>query len=350
MTNPSPPPPSTTLLLNAADVARVIYMDDVIACVADAFRAYHRGEAQMPAKSYVTLPEHDGDFRSMPARVGDAVGVKWVNVHAKNPTAFGMPTVLATLVLGDVRTGFPIAVMDATLITAYRTAASAAAATDALSRKDARTLGVVGAGGQAAYQIAAVSRVRSFETLVIADARPEAAEALAARVRAAKPAFGVVTGTVQEAAGCDVVVTLTPVRDPIVQREWIRPGTHINAMGADAPGKEELDPFVLRAAKIYVDDWEQASHSGEINVPLEEGIITREHVKGSLGALLAGDVEGRTSDADITIFDSTGLAIQDAAVGHLVYRRAMAESIGVPFRFSPGGPVKVPDVLAELRA
>lgn len=342
-------PPQTTLLLNAADVARVLRMDDVITVVADAFRAHARGEAQMPAKSYILLPERQGDFRSMPAQVGDAAAVKWVNVHPRNPTEYGMPSVLATLILGDVETGFPLAVMDATLITAYRTAASAAAATNALARKDAATLGIIGAGGQAAFQIAAVSRVRNFTKLVIADARPEAANALAERVRAMKPAFTVVTGTIQEAAGCDVIVTITPVAEPIVQREWIRAGTHINAMGADAPGKEELDPFILRAARIFVDDWEQASHSGEINVPLEEGTITKEHVVGSLGALLQSSVPGRLSESDITIFDSTGLAIQDAAVAKLVYERAVKENIGANFRFSPGGDVKAPDVLAELR-
>lgn len=342
-------PPTSTLLLNAADVANVLRMDDVIEVVADAFRAYHRGEAQMPPKSYILLPDVKGDFRSMPAFVGDAAAVKWVNVHPRNPTEYGMPSVLATLILGDKETGFPLAVMDATLITAYRTAASAAAATDALARKDSTTLGIIGAGGQSAFQIAAVSRVRKFTKIVISDARPEAAKALAERVLAQKPNFEVVTGTIQDAAGCDVIVTVTPVSEPIVQREWIRAGTHINAMGADAPGKEELDPFILRAAKIYVDDWEQASHSGEINVPLEEGIIKQEDVKGGLGALLAGAIEGRTTAADITIFDSTGLAIQDAAVGKLVYERAVKAGIGQKFRFSPGGDIKTPDVLAELK-
>lgn len=336
-----------TLLLDAAQVAGLMRMDDVIRVVADAFRAHHRGDAQMPPKSYILLPQHEGDFRSMPAQVGEAAAVKWVNVHPRNPSR-GLPSVLATLILGDVHTGFPLAVMDATLITAYRTAASAAAAADALARPEARTLGVIGAGGQAPYQLAAVSRVRPFRRVVIADARPEAARALVEQVALHRPPFEVVDGSLEQAAGCDVVVTITPVHRPVVRCDWIRPGAHVCAMGADAPGKQELDPAILRASRLYVDDWEQASHSGEINVPLATGDLSADQVIGSLGALLDGAIEGRRTDADVTVFDSTGLAIQDAAVGRLVYERALEAGIGKRFRFSPGDGVAPRNVLDEL--
>lgn len=348
MTTSAPIVPGTTLLLNAVDVARVMRLADVIRVVEDAFCAYHRGEAQMPPKSYVYVPEHHGDFRSMPARVGEAAAVKWVNVHPRNPVEFGIASVQAMLVLGDIRSGVPLSVMDATLITAARTAASAAVATRALAREDSESLGVIGAGGQAPFQLAAVAKARRFRRVIIADVRREAAESLARRVRERRPTFDVVTGTLEQAASCDVLVTVTPVSTPAVNRDWIRPGTHINAMGADAPGKQELDPRILLDARVFVDDWEQASHSGEINVPLEKGLLTREQITGTLGEVLCSDAPGRTSDEDITVFDSTGLAIQDAAVGRLVYDAAMSEGLGTPFRFQPGDGVRVPDVLREL--
>ncbi|HWG91435.1 MAG TPA: ornithine cyclodeaminase family protein [Candidatus Thermoplasmatota archaeon] len=344
------PTHTTTRLLSAADVIRCLNMDEAIAAVEDAFLSYQKGEAQMPPKSYIDIPEFNGDFRSMPARVGGAASVKWVNVHADNPGKHGMPTVLATLILGDPATGFPLAVMDATLLTAYRTAAAAAVATKYLAREDAKTLGVIGAGGQSAYQIAAITRVRNFTEVVISDARPEAAKALAERVARHNPKFKVRVGTVQEAAGCDVLTTVTPVHKPIVQREWVKPGTHINAIGADAPGKEELDPAILWGATIILDDWEQATHSGEVNVPLHDGMLKREQIRGTIGALIAGAIKGRGSREEITIFDSTGLAIQDAAVARLVYAQAVKQNLGTEFRFAPVGDMKVPDVLDELRA
>lgn len=340
--------PTTTLLLNAVDVALLMKLDDVSRVVHDAFCSLHRGEAQMPPKSYVYVPEYQGDFRSMPARVGDASAVKWVNVHPNNPAVFGIPSVQGMLILGDNRTGFPLAVMDATLLTSGRTAASAAVATRALARPDARTLGIVGAGGQAPWQLSAVVKTRPFHRVLVADVREEAARDLVERVRARRPGFGVETASIEEAAGCDVLITVTPVKQPVILREWIRPGTHINAMGADAPGKQELDPRILNDSRVFVDEWEQAQHSGEINVPLTTGQWSRERLAGTLGAVLCNGAPGRISDRDITVFDSTGLAIQDAVVGRLVYEAALERGVGTPFRFQPGDGIRVPDVLREL--
>jgi len=123
-------------------------------------------------------------------------------------------------------------------------------------------------------------------------------------------------------AGQGILVTLTPSRKPIIKKEWIMPGTHINAIGADAPGKEELDPSILKEARIFIDDWAQASHSGEINVPLQKGIIKKRDIAGSLGDVIAGKKKGRLNDSQITVFDSTGLAVQDLYVAHLVYQKA----------------------------
>lgn len=337
-----------TLLLSAHEVAQCLDLDEAIAAVEAAFRAYHRKEAAMPPKSYVALPEFGGDMRSMPARVGNAVTVKWVNSHPGNPQKHGLPTVMGALILSDPATGFPLAVMDATLLTAYRTGAAAAVATRLLARQDARTLGVVGSGIQASYQIAAISHVRSLKRIVLADARPGVAEALAERVRARAPGIEVKVGTLAEAAAQDIVCTLTPVMTPIVERDWVQNGAHINALGADAAGKQELDADLLGDAVIVVDDWEQATHSGEVNVPLSQGMLRREHIRGTLGAVLEAAIPGRTSEGEITVFDSTGLAIQDAAVARAVYERALKAGLGTRIDLVRSSASKH-DVLDQMR-
>lgn len=337
----------STLLLSSAQVAQCLRIDEAIRAVESAFRSYHRKEAQMPPKSYIDLSEHGGDVRSMPARVGDSVSVKWVCSHPKNPQLHGLPTVIGTLILTDPATGFPQSVMDATLLTAFRTGAAAAVATRTLAREDARSLGIVGAGTQAAYNVAGISHVRDLQRVVLADMRPDVAEALVLRIRAHAPGLDVRFGTVAEAAAQDIVSTITPVHKPIVRREWIEDGAHVNALGADAAGKQELDPEILGDAIIVVDDWEQATHSGEINVPLSMGHIRREHIRGTLGAILEKAIPGRTSRSEITVFDSTGLAIQDAAVARVVYERAKKEGLGTHVDLV-GAATPIADVLDQM--
>lgn len=337
----------STLLLSSTDVAKCLRMDEAIRAVESAFRLYHRKEAEMPPKSYVSLDDR-GDVRSMPARVGRAVCVKWVCSHPGNPERHGLPTVIGTLVLTDAATGFPLSVMDAGLLTAFRTGAAAAVATNALARSDATSLGIVGAGIQAAFQVAGISHVRHLQRIVISDARLAAAEALAARVRAHAPHLDVRAGTLQEAAAQDIVCTLTPVHKPIVKGEWIESGAHVNALGADAAGKQELDPAILADAIIVVDDWEQATHSGEVNVPISTGELRREHIRGTLGAVLEKAIPGRSSPREITVFDSTGLAIQDAAVALVVYERALEMGLGTRADLV-GSTVATPDVLGQMR-
>lgn len=338
----------STLLLSAEEIARCLHVEEAIRAVEDAYRAYHRKEAAMPPKSYVDLPEHGGDVRSMPARVGNSVAVKWVNSHPNNPERHGLPTVIGTLILTDPTTGWPLAIMDATTLTAFRTGAGAAVATRILARPDAASLGIVGAGTQASYQIAAISHVRSLTRVVVSDVRHGAAEKLAARVKEHAAAIDVVAGSTEQAAGCDIVSTLTPSHKPIVKREWIANGTHVNALGADAAGKQELDPDILGDAVVVVDDWGQATHSGEVNVPLAAGILRPEHIRGTLGAILENAIPGRTKAKEITVFDSTGLAIQDAAVARVVFERAQREGLGTRIDLVKVGS-KLPDVLAQMR-
>ncbi len=321
-----------TLLLDYEDVEENAEMAEVIVAVEEAFDAYEADRVQMPAKSYIELPEYNGDFRSMPAYMDagewDAAGIKWVNVHTDNPEEYDLPTVMGTMIYSDAENAFPLAIMDGTSLTQKRTGAAAAVATDHLAVEDASSLGIVGAGVQSYTQLEAISTVRDIETVIVSDKREKAIERFVGRFG---DEFDVREGSIAEAASCDVLSTVTPVRSPIVSADDLGEDTHVNAMGADAPGKSELDADILTAAKLVIDDYEQCTHSGEINVPWSEGILSAEDIYGELGEIVADKRPGRTSEDGVTVFDSTGLAIQDVATAHVVYERANENDNGTPF-------------------
>ena len=319
-----------TLLLGPTAVSESVELETVIEAVEAAFGADARGDAQMPAKSYIDLPQYDGDFRSMPAHVDtgewEAAGVKWVNSHAENPRRHGLPTVMGTMVYSDPETAVPLALLDGTTLTRLRTGAAAAVATRHLAPTDASSLGLVGAGVQSHTQLEAIAQVRDIRTVVVTDVDEAAVETFQARF---DPAFDVRAGSVEEAAACDVVSTTTPVREPVVER--VGESTHVNAMGADAAGKQELRGEILRDGTLVVDDREQCIHSGELNVPYSEGLLTEDDIHADLGDVVTDRLSDPPDPDDVTVFDSTGLAIQDIAAAHAVYERATAEGRGTPF-------------------
>lgn len=319
-----------TLLLGPTAVSESVELETVIEAVEAAFGADARGDAQMPAKSYIDLPQYDGDFRSMPAHVDtgewEAAGVKWVNSHAENPRRHGLPTVMGTMVYSDPETAVPLALLDGTTLTRLRTGAAAAVATRHLAPTDASSLGLVGAGVQSHTQLEAIAQVRDIRTVVVTDVDEAAVETFQARF---DPAFDVRAGSVEQAAACDVVSTTTPVREPVVER--VGESTHVNAMGADAAGKQELRGEILRDGTLVVDDREQCIHSGEMNVPYSEGLLTEDDIHADLGDVVTDRLSDPPDPDDVTVFDSTGLAIQDIAAAHAVYERATAEGRGTPF-------------------
>jgi alanine dehydrogenase len=319
-----------SLVLTGSEVMQVLDMDLALAAVADAFRAYGEGRVNMPPKAYLILAQ--GDFRAMYGEIflpeAHICGLKWVNVHPHNP-ARGLLTVMAKILLNDPETGMEFADLDGTHVTDFRTGAAGGLAAKYLARPEASRLGLIGAGAQARTQVAAIVKVRPIREIVVFNRHLEHARGLAAELSAA---HGVKVRAVTEAqeavTGMDIVVTTTPSTSPVVRREWVSPGTHLNAIGADAAGKQELDPDILKAARVVVDDWAQASHSGEINVALAQGEITPEHIYGSLGEIVAGKKSGRGSPGEITVFDSTGLIIQDLALGYAVYLQARERGLG----------------------
>lgn len=318
------------LILTQKEIQKLLPLKEikrVIKAVEKAFFDYGEGEVQMPAKLYLDFKEFQGDLRIMPAfsETLKMAGTKIVNVHPENPKK-GLKTVMATILLNDPKTGIPLALMDGTWITALRTGAASAVATKYLAKKEAETLGVVGAGFQALTQIAAISKIKKLKEILVYDIKKEVV--LNLKKILAKEKIEIREGSLKEVCQKEILVTTTPSREPIVKDQWILPGTHINAIGADAKGKEELEPEILKRAKIVIDDWQQAIHSGEINVPLEKGIISEKDIYASLGEIVTAKKLGRENDEEITIFDSTGLAIQDLYTAELVFRLAKKKKIG----------------------
>ncbi|TBR19634.1 alanine dehydrogenase [bacterium] len=318
-----------TLILNNRQVKKLIDMPSVLKVVEDVFRSHAKGLVQMPPKIYLHLDKYSGDFRAMPAYIQrqKVSGLKWVNVHPKN-RRFGLPAVMAVIILSDPKTGFPLAVMDGTEITNLRTGAAGGIAAKFLARKNSSVIALVGCGVQARTQLLALKELFRIEKVFIWGCKPQHAKKFLKDMRY----LGLSIEIKQNIADCvkdaDIIATTTPSRKPIVKFEWIKKGVHINAIGADAKGKEELDPKILKNARIVVDDKRQAAHSGEINVPLSKGLLKERNIYAELGQIINGKKKSRVKNDEITVFDSTGLAIQDMAVADYVYKKALKHKIG----------------------
>lgn len=279
----------------------------------------------MPPKVYLDFEAHAGDLRAMPSAMDDVAGIKWVNSHPRNPERHGLPAVMGVYILSDPANAYPLAIMDGTLLTALRTGAAAAVASRHLSVPP-KTMGFVGCGVQSRFLLSAHRAVFGDTFTVLAnDLRDAAAVAFVAEVEA----LGLEARSVntQSAAGADVVNTATPGSTVAVRSAWVAEGAHVNAMGADAPGKQELESSLLERAQVVIDEPYQATHSGEINVPLAEGRFQASALAGTLGEVIAGRAD--VDRGRLTLFDSTGLAVQDLAVARTLFRSAEAKGVGL---------------------
>ena len=294
---------SSIPFFSGSQVREAVSPERALEAVRDAFVAYARGEWTMPPKVYV--PAYPaGDFRAMPALGGGHALLKWVTSFPGNP-AHGLPTVTGLVLLSDATNGMLEAVLDAGAVTALRTGAAAVLAAETLGRADAETAAVIGAGvnGEAAAQTFAARGRR----VLLWDVDPARATAVAERI-------GAEGATSREAAlAADLLATVTPGREIVLGEGSLQPGQHASLMGADGPGKAEIAVEELARVRVFCDDWEQASHNGDLMHAVEAGLLTRDDVT-QLGDVLAATAEGRRSDDDATVFDSTGLAIQDLAI------------------------------------
>jgi len=291
-------------VLNHDAVLSAVSAVDAIDQVRDAFLRHHRGEWVMPAKVYLDSPPY-GDFRAMPARGGDLAMLKWIASFPGNPQSAGLPAVMGMVCISDARTALPLALLDAAAVTALRTGAVAAVAAQALAKEEARSVGIVGCGLHGAWTARCLAAA-GYGPGVCFDPRADAAQALADEL-------GWRTGTLAEALDTDIINCVTPGHRVVIDAKDLRPGMHLNMLGADGPGKAEASVGAVASCALFCDEWAQASHGGELTGAVEAGLVTRDDVT-DLGAVLAGDAPGRPGPASVTLFDSTGLAIQDLAI------------------------------------
>jgi ornithine cyclodeaminase/alanine dehydrogenase-like protein (mu-crystallin family) len=290
-------------VFGARDVELAVPPAAAVEAVRNAFIAHYRGEWTMPPKVYVTnYPA--GDFRAMPALGAGHALLKWVTSFPGNP-ARGLPTVTGVVLLSDAENGELEAVFDAGAVTALRTGAAAVLAAETLGRTDAATAAVVGAGVNG--RAAARTFVARGRPVVLWDVDAERARGAAEELGAS------VAGSPGEALAADLLVTVTPGHEVLLGDGSLASGQHVSLMGADGPGKAEISATELARTRMFCDDWEQASHGGELAAAVAAGLVTESDV-GRFGGVLAGDEEGRRDAAEITTFDSTGLAIQDLAI------------------------------------
>jgi len=319
-------------ILSREDVRRALPMRQAIEAMKGAFSQLSAGQADVPLRVALQVPGHNGLTLFMPAYLADddRMAVKIVSVFNDNP-AKGLPLIHALVVVVDATTGSPAAVMDGTYLTALRTGAASGAATDLLSREDARIVAVFGAGVQGRTQLEAVCAVRPIQEAWVYDVMPERAVDYASEMSRRLSLPVQVAGAPAEAVQrADVICTATTASAPVFEDADVRSGTHINAVGAYTPEMQEIPVETVQRAKIVIDHREASlAEAGDLLIPLERGLITEDHMYAELGQIAAGRKPGRTSSDEVTLFKSVGVAVQDVAAAAAVLEAARRRNLGI---------------------
>lgn len=319
-------------LVDQEAVAELLPMRDCIEAVREALTALGRGEAVQPLRSVMWLPDHSGALGMMPGYLGDpkVLGMKVVSVFPGNEGT-DLDSHQGMVVLFEPDTGRPAALVDATEITAVRTAAASGVATDALARADARSLALLGSGTQARTHLEAMAVVRNLEEVRVWSRTPGHAERFADAHRHRIDAHLQVSGSAEEAVRqADIVCTTTSAATPILEGAWLMAGCHVNAAGSSVPFTRELDGEAVRRGRLFVDRRESTlSEAGDFLLAAEDGVVDPGHIVAEIGEVLAGTHPGRTGDEEMTLFESTGLAVEDLAAARLVYVRALEAGVGL---------------------
>lgn len=322
-----------TLILGRSDMVGLLSPAEYVAGVEQAYRMHGEGRFSMEPKSHIVLEKYPGEWEAMPSYIEEpeAAACKWVSIREQNRERFGLPTVFSILIYTHPETGFPLAICDGSHHTVMRTGAAAAVSAKWLARKDSKVLAIVGAGHMSEGTLATCNEVFAWERVNVWSRSQATLDSFLESQRPKYPALDIRGSRELEevVTGADVVVTVTPARGPIVKDAWIKPGTHIAAIGADKKGDQELEGTILQRARVFVDDIRQCRNDGEINVPLSRGLIKEADLAGEIGEVVVGRKEGRLTDDDITVFDSTGIALQDSATVPLEYERAVAAGVGI---------------------
>jgi ornithine cyclodeaminase/alanine dehydrogenase-like protein (mu-crystallin family) len=325
------------LILNHDDVVELLPMKECIAVMREALTKLARGEVYQPLRTIVRPADAAGVMGLMPSYVGGeqaAYGLKTVCVFPGNP-AQGKDAHQGAVLLFSAETGELLALMNASAITAIRTAAVSGVATDLLAREDARDLAIIGAGVQARTHLKAIAEVRSIERCRVVSRNMDHARQLADEM-SASVAFAIQpVQSVEEAVnGADVIATVTNAKEPVVRRQWISDGVHLNVVGSSTPHAREVDTATMAASALFVDRRESTiNEAGDYLFAMREGLIGPDHIRAELGEVLTGEKPGRTSPEEITLFKSLGLAVEDLAAANYLYRKAKDLNAGVWVEF-----------------
>lgn len=319
------------LLLDEATVRQLLPMEDLIDTMSSALGAFSRREVTQPLRTVLEVGEKKAFYGVMPAYLPTvpALGTKLVTVFGSNAER-GLPSHLALIVLLSPETGELLALVDGRYITEARTAAVSAVSVQHLAKADAPVLAVIGSGVQARSHVEAIARVRRLKEIRAWSPTKAKLDAFISEMHEHTTASLTAAGSAREAVtGADIVVLVTASKVPVIQSEWIADGTHICAVGACRPTEREMDPALVARAELYVDSREGAlKEAGDIVLAMKEGVIDASHIRGELGEVVNGTLQGRTSDRSVTIFKSLGMAVEDVAAAALVYRRAIDRGIG----------------------
>lgn len=326
-----------TLLLQKEEVRRLISMKEVIATVEEAYKAFNSGQVLQPPYIGIDLPGHRGEIDF---KLGYNQGNETISMKASsggfrnNPENHGVPNGMGTVLLFDGRHGGLLCVMDGSLLTGLRTGASGAVSVKALARKDAKKIACIGTGNQARMQVRAIREVMKIAAVHAWSNHAESMARFQADIQSELDIPVVLADSKRQAVEqADILVTTTRGKGSLVEAAWVQPGTHIVAIGSDAPGKQEFEPEVFRGAKLVVDSIAQCIEKGETQHPIARNIITPAGIHAEIGEILLGQKPGRESDEEITLFDSTGMAIQDNTTAAKIYRNAVASRVGTYFEF-----------------
>ncbi|SPS02436.1 ornithine cyclodeaminase family protein [Cupriavidus taiwanensis] len=326
-----------TLLLTKEEVGRLISIKEVIGTVEDAYKAFSSGQVVQPDYIGIHLPAPRGeiDFKVGYYKSNEIISMKASSGgFLDNPTAHGVPNGMGSVLLFDARSCALICIMDGSLLTGLRTGASGAVSVKALARKNSKKITTIGTGNQARMQIRAISLVMQIQEIHAWSRNPETLARFKTDIEGEFGLPVILAGSKKEAVEqADILITATRGKGPLVEAGWVKPGTHIVAIGTDQKGKQELDPQIFRHAKIVNDSIAQCVEKGETSHPMNEKIITMDDIHGEIGEILLGRKPGRENDEEITIFDSTGMAIQDNTTAEKIYLNALANNVGTFFSF-----------------
>ena len=328
-------------VLKMEDTVKVLKMEDVIAAIEEVYRAQSAGASAIyPLITEEFVPgSAEMDIKSGWLKDAGIYGLKSVSWFEENGKA-GLPALLGTILIFDAKTGAPVGLLDGSHITGIRTGAAGAIGAKLLARKDAKNLLIVGAGHVATFQAAAtllsfpgIEKVMVYDGLDYdnADRFVKNLRGTLANVFGIEDVNAVFTAVkeIAESTGTsDIIITVTPSREPIIKKEWVKPGTHFSCIGSDMAGKEEIDPEIFADAKVFTDDIELCINVGEIEIPIKKGIMNRENISGIIGDIITGKASGREDDEQITVFDATGTALLDLATGMLAIREAKKQGLG----------------------